>query len=260
MIEVRVHSAFFKSKQMSYLKLFAIGSFISLLAFPASAQDGGVKAQVRLLSFSPTIAQSDIFIQDPAADPTAPSTPGTLKSYLNHQFSSVSLRSRKLVFTTKPDRASLTREGELVGEVTLPAGGNTAILLFLPGKPGGKTQYQIMPVTDTKKAFPAGSFHLTNLSPVPVRLLLEKKPFEFRPGQTALIEDPPVRAGGMIGMRASAFIDNAWLEVSASLWTHPGRGRGLMIIFQDPASKDIQLKAFDDIPPPENDQPEASTP
>jgi hypothetical protein len=242
-------------KQMSHFKLFTIASFIFCLAFPASAQ--GVKAEVRLLAFDTSIPQPDIFIQDPAAEPTATSTAATLKSYLNHQYASVSLQSRKLVFTTKPDRASITREGELVGEVMLPAGGDSAILLFLPGKPGGKGKYQIMPVADSKKSFPAGSFHVTNLSPVAVRLLLEKKPFEFKPGQTSLIEDPPVRDGAMIGMRAFAFIDKAWLEVSASLWTHPGRGRGLMIIFQDPVSKDIQLKAFDDIPPREVDQPNA---
>lgn len=238
---------------MSHFKLLAIASFFFCMAFPASAQGG--KAEVRLLTFDTSIPQPDIFIHDPAAEPTAAATPATLKSYLNHQYASVQISSRKLVFTTKPDRASITRDGELVGEVTLPANENSAILLFLPGKPGGKAKYQVMPVADSKKAFPAGSFHVTNLSPVAVRLLLEKKPFEFKPGQTSLIVDPPVRDGAMIGMRAFAFLENAWQEVSASLWTHPGRGRGVMIIFQDPVSKDIQLKAFDDIPPREPEQP-----
>ncbi len=221
-----------------------------LCTHPLVAQEAPpVRAEIRLLAFSTDIQQKDVFIQDPAALPETASTPGNIKTYLNHEFVPVVLKSRKISFTTKPDRASLTREGELVGEVTLPVGAESSILLFLPGKPGEKTLYRIMPIADSKKAFPAGSFNITNLSPMPMRLLLEKTNFEFTPGQTKLVENPPVRAGGVCGMRASVFRENRWDEISTSLWPHPGNARALMIMYLDTASGNVQLKGYDDVPP-----------
>lgn len=216
---------------------------------PLLAQQSASNAELRLLAFNPEMQQEGVFIQDPASAPDAPSAKSDIKTYLNHEFAAVPLKGRKLVITTKSDRASLTREGELLGEVTLPEGGNSSILLFLPGKPGSKAKYQIMPIPDSKKAFPAGSFHITNLSPLPLRLLLEKKLFEFKPGQTSLVENPPVRSSGQVGMRASAFKNNEWAEISTGLWPHPGEARVLMIMFQDPTSGNVKLKGFDDISP-----------
>jgi hypothetical protein len=212
-------------------------------------ESSAVRAEVRLLAFSDAVKVKEVFAQDPAAPPDAPSVAVPVKTYLNHQFNPLELKSRKIVFTTKPDRASLTREGEVAGEVTLPDGGNSSILLFLPGKPGGKSMYQIMAVPDSKRAFPAGSFNITNLSPLPVRLMLEDKNFDFKPGQNHIVENPPVRPDGQSGMRAFAFKDEKWISISTGLWPSPGDARGLMILFLEPVSGNVQLQSFDDVPP-----------
>lgn len=212
-------------------------------------QPQGAKAELRLLAFDPAMAAAEVFLQDPAAPADTPAVKTELKTYLNHEFAAISLVSRKVMITAKSDRASLTREGELLGEVSLPAGGDSAILMMLPGKPGSKAKFQVMTVPDAKKVFPSGSLDIINLSPTGLRLKLEQKVFDLKAGQVTLIENPPVREGGMIGMRAATMKDGAWTEIATSLWPHPGEGRVLMIVFQDPKSNQIRLKGFDDVAP-----------
>lgn len=209
-------------------------------------------AEVRMLAFTPDLQFPEAYAQDPAAAAnTAVSVPAPIKTYLNHQFSTVLFKSRKIIFTTKPDRASLTREGETIGEVIVPAGVDSAILLFLPGKAGDKIRTRIMVINDAKRAFPSGSYHATNLSHLPIRLILEQKNFDFKPGAELLIEDPPVHAGHQSSMHTFAFMDDVWKPIATGLWSHPGQARGLLVLFQNPASGNVELRAFDDDPPRE---------
>jgi len=203
---------------------------------------------LRLLAFSPELKQKEVFIQDPVAPDAAP-VPSEIKSYLNDQNTSVPLKSRKVAFTLKRERTSLNTEGEFLGEVTIPEKTRSLICLFLPGKKGDKARFQIMPISDTKADFPVGCFHVTNLSPLPVRIQLENKPYDFKPGQVVIIQNPPVRDGGQSGMRTFAFKNNQWQPVSAGIWSSAGRGRKLMILYANPVNGNIQLNAFDDVPP-----------
>lgn len=232
------------------MKFHLLPLALAIIAPAVSAQEPtGVKTEVRLLAFSNAIQVKEVFAQDSVAAPETPSVALPIRNYLNHQFTLIELKSRKVIFTTKPDRASLSRPGEIAGEVTIPDSTDSAILMFLPGKPGGNAMYQIMAVPDTKQAFPAGSFNITNLSPLPIRLMLENKNFDFKSGQNILIEKPPARADGQCGMRAFAFKDEKWISVSTGLWTLPGESRGLMILFVDPVSGNVHLQSFDDVPP-----------
>lgn len=235
--------------------LLAAFGLLAIISPAFSQETPGVRAQLRLLGFASKMQSKDVFAQDPGAGPEVVGISSPIKAYLNDEATDITLTSRRVVFSTKQDRGSLTRDGELIGEVTLPADGNSSILLFLPGKPGAKAKYQVMAVPDSKKAFPAGSFHITNLSPVPVRLVLENKTFEFKPGQATLVENPPVREGGQMSVKAVVFQDNKWKEISSSAWSHPGRSRSFMILYQDTAKGDVKLKSFDDVPPREGPAP-----
>ncbi len=226
---------------------FALMS-IALIEPLLSQNAAGMKAEIRLLAFSQDIQPTEVFMRDPAAPADAPSVKVKIQTYLNEDYYPMDLRSRKVAFTTKPDYASLAREGELLAEVTIPPAGDSVILIFLPNKMP-RANFQIMPISDSKKIFPAGSFNITNISPFPVRLMLEDKNFDFKPGQPILIQNPPVRPSGQVGMRAFAFRDEKWNPISTGLWPHPGNARGVMILFQDPKSKEVQLQAFDDVPP-----------
>lgn len=233
-------------------RFFLITALAAAAVVPLQAQQKGpppTKFELRMLAFSSDFPYTELYAQDPAAEDQAASVAAPIKGYLNRQSTMVELRSRKLVFTTKPDRESMTRPGELVAEVTLPDKALSAILLFLPGANDGKTSHRVMAIDDSKQAFPAGSLHVTNLSPVPVRLMLENTNYDFTPGKVIVIEKPPIRDDGMCGMRAFAFEESKWHPVATSLWPGPGKGRSVKVLFKDPASGTIQLRAYDDVPP-----------
>lgn len=220
-----------------------------------SAQDSApAKVEIRMLAFSSAQQKMEAFAHDPLADATSAPVPAPIKTYLNHQFSTVVLKSRKIVFTTKVSRDSLKSSEDVIGEVTLPLGLDSAILLFLPGREENRAQ--IMAIDDSKRAFPASSFHATNLSPLPIKLTLEEKQFDFKPGQVHLIEDPPTGEAGQTAMRTFSFRNNAWGPVASSLWPHPGDARSVLIFYQNPNAGEVQLRSFADVPPRE---PQAAT-
>src|SRR6188768_3415132 len=78
----------------------------------------GTRAEIRLVAFSPDLELEEIFAQDPAAPPTTAAVKTEIKPGLNHEFNTLQLMGRKIVFTKKSDRDSMKRDGELVGEVT----------------------------------------------------------------------------------------------------------------------------------------------
>lgn len=208
-----------------------------------------------MLAFSSSQQKKEAFAHDPLADASAVPVPAPIKTYLNHQFSTVVLKSRKIVFTTKIGRDSIKIPEDVIGEVTLPTSMDSAILLFLPGK--DKNSAQIMAIDDSKRVFPAGSFHATNLSPLPIRLMLEEKQFDFKSGQAQLIEDPPTGESGQTAMRTFSFRNGVWGPVATSLWPHPGDARCVLIFYQNPNAGEVQLRSFADVPPRE---PQAAAP
>ncbi len=219
----------------------------------AAQQKTAFRAEIRLLAFQPGQAIDEVYAHDPAApDPaTAVSVKMPVKSYLNHEFSTVVLTGRRIVFTTQPERASLTQAADLLGEATLPEGVRSAILLCLPAAEGDKVRFRILVIDDSKRAFPAGTFRVSNLSPQLVRIVLEEKTYEFKPGEIQLITDPPVRDGNQSGMKAFAFHDNIWQRIGSGIWPHPGRNRVVQVLFTNPTTGQVQLRAYDDVPPRE---------
>lgn len=218
-----------------------------------------IQAKVRLLAFNEELCKPEIYAHDPMAAADIPGIKAEIKSYLNHQAYTVATRSKKVVFTTKPDHASIGRQGELIGEASLPTTSNSAIMVFLPGKPGDKATSLIMAVDDSKRAFPPGSFHITNISPKNVRLKLEKTQYDFTPGKTLLISDPPIGENHQAGMEAFVQNGNVWARVSAGFWPIPKSTRNLAIIYQNPVSGRIALNGFDDVPPSDTPAPTATS-
>ena len=225
---------------------------LAALLLPLAAQDKlAFRAEIRLLAFQPDQALDEAFAHDPALPEAtaAVAVKVPVKSYLNHEFSSVALTGRRIVFTTQPDRASLTRPADLLGEASLPEGVRSAILLCLPTTAGDKARFRLLAIDDSKRAFPAGTFRVSNLSPQPVRIVLEDHAYQFKPGEIQLITDPPVRAGNQSGMKAFSFHDNVWQRIGSGIWPHPGKNRVVQVLFTNPATGQVQLRAYDDVPP-----------
>lgn len=234
------------------LKTLLAGVLLGTSALPLLAQaPPPVRTELRLLAFSPDLEIEEVFAHDPAAPPAAAGVKTAIKGALNHEFASVPLIGRKIILTRKSDRESANRPGELVGEVTLPDGVKSAILLAIPAQKDSKASSRFLVINDAKRAFPAGSYHVTNLSPLKVRMILEDKNFDFNPTQTVLIDKPPYREDHQIGMRTFAFKDEAWVQMAASIWSEPGKRRSVLILYPDAATGYVQLRAFDDVMPRE---------
>jgi hypothetical protein len=206
------------------------------------------QVSLRLLSFSGDPSLREVFVHDPASDPALPSVASKVQSYLNREGPSLNLFGNTVAFTLKQDRDSMKRPGEFLAKVELAPSLRSAILVFLPGQPGGETTHRIFVIDDSAKSFPAGSFHVTNLSPVPVKLTLEKQPYEFKPGATLIIDKPPMAENQHARMQAFAFISNEWRSIGTGLWPNPGVARGVQLLYQEPVSGQVQLRAYDDVP------------
>lgn len=219
------------------------------LTFSLDAQESKTRAvNLRLLSFTGDPTLKDVFVQDPAAAPATASVPAKVQSYLNREGPALNLFGNSVAFTLKAERDSLTRKGELVAKVDLPAAIRSAILVFLPAAPGGETSHRIFVIDDSAKAFPAGSFHVTNLSAIPVKITLEKQPYDFKPGATVVIEKPPMAENQHAHMQAFAFTGGEWRAIGTGLWPSPGDARGVQLLYQEPTSGQVELRAFDDVP------------
>lgn len=215
-----------------------------------SGNAAGQEVNLRLLAFFPEQQLAEVHAREVADDEATP-VAMPLKSYLNHEFVKLKTGADRLVFTTKADRDSATKAGELLGEVSLPGNTHSVLLVFFPNKEGEIAKCRIVAFDDSRKAFPEGSFLTANICPLPAKLTLETTDYDFEPDEVKLIAKPPLREGRVSGMRAHVKQDDAWKQFATGLWSDPGSGRSLKVFFQSPDSGKLQVRAFDDVQPRE---------
>lgn len=212
----------------------------------APAETAGLR--VRGLSFQLDSPPADVFAHDAAGDGTVPGVKLEVKSYLNHEFSGLPIKGDSLVFTKTADPAGIKDSANIVAKTRLPGGFRSGIFMFLPGTgKAGDPPFRVLVIEDNKKAFPPGSLKILNLSPLPVSIMLEKETFNFKSGETKLIEDPPVGPSQSSGMVAKAFKDGEWRKIGSGVWPHPGSKRVLQVLFENPKSQQVELRGIRDI-------------
>lgn len=217
-----------------------LGSVISLfLALPASAQR---EVRVRGLALQPGLPEE---LQAGDAGGKGPAGVVKVKSFLNHEFDTLKLKDNKLKFTA----AAAGGPAEEIGSCEIPAKAASVILVFMPDAPDSKT-CKIVVVEDSAKAFPPGSFKIANLSEVPVKIELEKKEFEFKPGEIGTIEDPPVGANQASGMKGYSQREDGWQAFVSAIWPHPGGKRVLQLVTANPATGQLEMRGVRDIAKP----------
>jgi hypothetical protein len=207
----------------------------------------GQEYQVRGLTLGQDNPGPEVHIHQDGGAPDA----GVLevKSFLNDERTALKLKGSKIVLTTQAGAASAKDPAQLIGSCQLPAGGGSVILLFLPEKPGSPTS-KIVVVDDSKKAFPPGSFKILNLSSLPVKIELEKKAFDFKPGEIRNIENPPVNDANSSGFKGTCESGGKWEMFGSGMWPHPGGKRGLQVIIDNPDTKLVDLRGIRDVATP----------
>lgn len=203
---------------------------------------------LRLLAFDQSIAM-DSFAFDAAAPQPVAGTPAPIKDYLNHQYVKISITGNEVIFSKSGKFEDMKKAELQVSKVALPKSGNRFMLIFLPSPAEGQP-IRIMPLDDSIKEFPLGSYRVINLSRYPVRLTLENKPYEFKPGSSSLIENPPVQENNHSAMNAYTFVDGKWGRIGVGLWPSPGRKRSIQMFWDNPKSKRTELNGARDISPP----------
>ncbi len=229
-----------------------LGAAILIAAPVADAQqpeDEQPGLRIRGLSFQLEKPLAEIYAHDPSSNEAGVKV--AVKSYLNHEVDIVPVRGTALVFTTKPDPASAKSTADLVAKVSLPANLKAGIFMFLPGsgRPGDPPN-RVLVIEDQMKVFPRGSLKILNLSPLPVRIQLEKQNFDFRSGETKIIEDPPVGESNSSAMMAWVIRNKQPERIGAQVWPHPGSRRVLQVLFENPKSGRVEMAGFLDVAVP----------
>lgn len=233
----------------STFRLFASFGLLAL-AVPAAAQDQDARVlKTRCISFQVDGQIPDLFAHSlPIGDKPIDGIPVEVRTYLNHEYSSLPIKSDRIVFTTEQDPASVEDEEKLVARLKVPDKLRSAILMFLPGDgEEGSLKYRVMPIEDTIHSFPRGSLKMMNLSPAPVRLVLEDVKYDFRSGDTKVIDDMPIGERNAAAMKAFTYADGKWQRIGAGIWPHPGKKRVLQIAFYNPKSRKLEVRGIRDI-------------
>lgn len=172
----------------------------------------------------------------------------SVKSFLNHETNTLKLDGPELVFTDKSDPVSATDVNEHLGKLDVPAELKSAILLLIPNSTERNDFHcKVIAVDDSSKAFPPGSFKVVNLGKTTVKVVLEKKDYQFEPGEIKLIENPPFGDNQSVSMQAYWKMDGVWQLISSGVWTDPGTRRVLQVFTENPATHTIELKGIRDV-------------
>lgn len=206
---------------------------------------GSREVYLRLLSFDTETAPEKSYAFDPKVD--VPGTEAPIKTYLNHQGTLVRLAGDEVVFSSSNQAADARKPEQQLATVKLPSKGDAFILIFLKI---GENKFKVLPLSDSVKDFPLGTIQVISLSKTPIKLVLEKKVFDLKPGALMQIKDAPVGANQQTGMYAYGFEDGKWKRFTSGMWVPPAESKRLIEIFFDqPLSKRTKLKGFRDISP-----------
>ena len=233
--------------------LFLLAAATSLSAqqpAPAPPAQSGSGLRVRALSFQLDSPPPEVFAHAIGTTNKEPGVRMEVKSYLNHEAGSIPAAATEIVFTTEADPASVSKPASIIARTKVPQGFRRGILMFLPGtaKPGDPP-FRVLVIGDSGGEFPPGSIKILNLSPQPVRIQLEKDNFDFKSGETKVIENPPVADNNSSGMKAFAFAENQWRRIASGAWPHPGEKRVLQVLFLNPATGQTEIRGVRDVSP-----------
>jgi hypothetical protein len=214
-------------------------------AVPPAEEDG---IKVRGLAFQLDAPPADVFAHDPSMGGQIPGAKVDVKTYLNHEVNMLPFKGPEVLFTKSADPASMKDPASLVAKAKLPSNLKSGIFMFLPGTgKAGDPAFRVLVIEDANRAFPPGSFKVMNLSPQSIRIELEKEKFDFRSGETRVIEDPPVGANNSSGMQAFTSSQGQVQRIASGIWPHPGTKRSLQIMFANPKTGQIEIRGVRDV-------------
>ncbi len=204
------------------------------------------EVKVRAIAFQPGFP---VELRAHEADGSANAGMVEIKSFLNNETNVLKFKgSGPLVFTVRSNPVSATDSNQVLGQVEIPAGAKSLILLFLPATAeSGNFHSRVMAIDDSAAAFPPGSFKVANFATLPVKIDLETESFEFAAGEVRIIAKPPFGDNQAASMEASIKRDDKWHMISSGSWPNPGTRRVLQVVSENPATRQPELKGIRDV-------------
>jgi hypothetical protein len=132
-----------------------------------------------------------------------------------------------------------------VARVRLPANCPRALVLLLPAPEGEALPYRGLAFAHTDKDFPPGSMKMVNLAPYAVRGFVDRSTVTIRPGSVETFR-PRGEPGASVPVLFEFRNGEQWQRMTATRWTIRDDRRSLMCIFQDPATKRMNLRSIPD--------------
>jgi hypothetical protein len=208
--------------------------------------------QVRGLAFQLDSPPEEVYVHDALGGGKVPGVKLEVKSYLNHESSALPIKSDSLVFAGTADPTVLKDPAKIFAKAKLPAGFRSGIFMFLPGTGiKGEPPFRVLVIGDSRKDFPPGSVKVLNLSPQGVRIQLEKTSYDFKSGESKIIKDPPVAENQTSGMVAFSYSNGEWRRIASGVWPHPGEKRVLQVMFENSATKQVEIRGVRDVAAPQ---------
>ena len=221
------------------------------LAEPAAVEIPENTFRVRCIVLKGGLPLAEVYAHDPSNREGRPGIRLEIREDLGHNIL-LPWAKGKVVLTTSPDPASVLDPSKRVASANLPEKSNSAVFLLLPGSgKRGDLPLRILVIDDRLDAFPGGSSLVISLSPMDVRLQLEKKTYNIHPGERVLIKDQPLNANNTTAIRAACLRKGEWQRVMSNVWpaTAPNR-RTLHLIYEDAVSGNLRFQAIRDVTPP----------
>lgn len=216
------------------------------LAAPSTAGAADRDISLRAISMAGDFPGSEVFVH--SAGSKQEGTKVTVKTFLNHESDAVTASSDTLILTGKADASSATDKAAVIGEVKLPAGAKSGILLFLPGAKGKPNSVSV--IEDDRKTFPPGSTQVVNNTGSELRIEIEGKNFDVKAGGVLVIRDQPVGNNNASMVKGYIKTDGVWAQISSASWPHPGAKRVLQIATENARSGSAELRGVRDISSP----------
>lgn len=217
-----------------------------VLAVPSAALAGFRPVAVRALTMTAGFPVAGVYAHSPGSKD--PGVKLKVKNFLNHEFDAIEVAGNNLVLTSKAEPSSIADKAAVIGEITVPAGLKSAILLFLPGKTMGTGTVRM--VADGKSDFPPGAILFVNATRSDLRMEIEGKPFEAKAGENLVIRDQPIADNQSSNVKAFIMVGGKWVQFSSAIWPHPGKKRVLKVAAESSQAGKIELRDIKDISMP----------
>lgn len=133
----------------------------------------------------------------------------------------------------------------VISSASLPAGASRVLVVLLPDPANAESPYRSLVFEHDTTKFPLGTYRVINLSSHPVRGAIGKDVVQAAPGAIANLQ-PKGEAGTIVPVLFEFYENERWNRLTETRAAIRDDRRWLMCIYQDPASRRMNIRTIPD--------------